>query len=71
VFGTIPGNPLAANRPEKVVETERVQREDRKEKSAGERRRFSKKRSRKDGPADQAGAPERPEQFGKQIDFEA
>jgi hypothetical protein len=71
VFGTIPGNPLAVNRPERVVETERVQREDRKDKPAGERRKFSKKRSREEGPADQSGTPERPEQSGKRIDFEA
>jgi hypothetical protein len=71
VFGTIPGNPLAANRPEKVVETERVQREDRKEKSGGERRKFSKKRSQEEEPADQSKTPERPEQFGKRIDLEA
>ena len=71
MFGTIPGNPLAANRPEKVVESERVQREDRKQKSAGERRKFSKKRPPDEEPADPKGTPERPEQSGKRIDLEA
>jgi hypothetical protein len=70
VFGSIPGNPLAANRPEKVAETERVQREDRKEKSAGDRRKFSKKHSQ-DEPGDQDAGPAKPEQLGKRIDFEA
>jgi hypothetical protein len=75
MFGTIPGDPIAANRPEKVAETERVQREDRKGRSAGERRRQSRKQSGQtpsgQDQLDQAPAPERPDQFGKRIDLEA
>lgn len=70
MFGTIPGNPLTAVRPEKVTGTERVQREDRKEKSAGERRKFAKKRSQEE-PDDESPAAQRPEQPGKRIDLEA
>ena len=70
MFGTIPGNPLAVNRPEKVAETERVQREDRKGKFAGEGRKFSKKHS-EDEPGEEEAARGKPERLGKRIDFEA
>ena len=70
MFGTIPGNPLAAVRPDKVAETEKVQREDRQAKSGGQRGKSPRKRSHAD-PVDEDPAPAKPDEVGKRIDFEA
>jgi hypothetical protein len=70
MFGTIPWNPLSANRPEKVAEADRVQREDRKGKSPGDRRKSPRKRP-ENQPAEDEAIPERPAESGKRIDLEA
>lgn len=70
MFGTIPGNPSATQRPDKVAGTERVQREDGRQKPGNGRRKFSRKRSQGD-PDPQGTVPEKPAEVGKRIDVEA
>jgi hypothetical protein len=70
MFGTIPGNPLAPRRPDKVAGTERVQREDPRDKAGNGRGKSPRKRSQDDGGPEDTG-PEKPGQVGKRLDVEA
>lgn len=78
MFGTIPGNPLAPHAPEKVAGTERVQREDRRDKPSNGRGKSARKRPREEaGGGTEAEADERqaesgkPAEVGDRVDFEA
>lgn len=70
MFGTIPGNPLAPRPADKVAGTERVQREDPRDKGTNGRRQPPRKRPQgADAPEDTSS--EKPAQVGKRLDVEA